>query len=362
MLPALEGGGVERGTVELNRFLVTKGHQSIVISKGGKLVSQIEADEGRHLDWEVGKKSLLTLRYVRRLRRFLIEEGVDVLHLRSRVPAWVAYLAWRGMPAARRPRLVTTVHGFYSVGRLSAIMTKGERVIAVSEAIREYVSTNYPEVDPEIVEVIHRGIDPALYHHDFQPSEDWEQAWLDEFPGCRDKRILVLPGRLTRLKGHADFLRILKDLQSRELPVHGVIVGGVAAGKESYANEVASLLEKMDLARDVTVTGERDDLREVFAFADLSFSLSAKPESFGRTVCEALSLGRPVVGYDHGGVGEQLQALCPSGCVPLGDWRAAADKAATFLEAPPKPRVNDRFVLAHMLERTLSLYESMVSS
>ena len=262
LLPALEGGGVERGVVELNQFLVTEGHESLVISAGGRLVETIEKDGGTHITWGIGKKSPWTLRYVYRLRRFLREEGIDLLHLRSRVPAWVGYLAWRGMPMNERPRLVTTVHGFYSVNGWSNVMTRGERVIAVSEAVREYVEMKYPKVDPKIVEVIHRGIDPSRYHPGFTPSEQWKNAWLEEFPGCRDKSVLVLPGRLSRLKGHGDFLRIIRDLKSRGLPVHGFIVGGVTQGKESYAKEISALQEELGLSDDVTMTGHREDMRK----------------------------------------------------------------------------------------------------
>lgn len=360
MLPALEGGGVERGVFELNRFLASREHQSIVISSGGKLVNRIESDGGRHLAWEVGRKSPWTLRYAFPLRRFLREESVDILHLRSRVPAWLGYLVWRSMPWNKRPRLVTTVHGFYSVSRWSGVMIRGERVIVVSESVRKYVETNYPDIEPKIIEVIHRGIDPLRYHPDFRHSNEWKQAWLQEFPACRGKRVLVLPGRLTRLKGHEDFLRIVGDLKSRGLSVHGVIVGGVARGKETYARELSVFLKKLGLSQDITTTGNREDLREIFAYADLSFSLSQKPESFGRTVCEALSLGRPVIGYDQGGVAEQLRTLFPQGLVAPDDWRSAAELAAKLLVFSPPVKNNDLFLLNHTLRRTLTLYEHLV--
>lgn len=360
MLPALEGGGVERGVVELNRFLSAEGHDSVVISEGGRMVETIEAEGGRHLAWQVGRKSLWTLRLVWRLRRFLREERVDVLHLRSRVPAWLGYLAWRGMPVGDRPRLVTTVHGFYSVNGWSSVMTKGERVIAVSESIREYAKANYPRLEHGRIEVIHRGIDPALYHPEFQPSKDWQRSWLADFPTCRGKKILVLPGRVTRLKGHADFLRILAELKARDLPVHGFIVGGVAKGKEVYGREVTALRDQLALSGEVTMTGPRDDLREILAFAELSFSLSMQPESFGRTVCEALSLGRPVIGYDHGGVGEQLRVLFPKGRITPGDWRGAADLMEELLKDPPSVKPNDTFFLDNTLRRTLALYDGLM--
>ena len=148
MLPALESGGVERGTVEIAAALVRAGHRALVMSAGGRLVPELEALGAEHIPLPVGRKSLLTFRHVSRVRRLLRERGVDVLHLRSRLPAWVGWLAWRGLPAVERPRLVTTVHGFYTVGRYSSVMTRGERVIAVSESVRDYILENYPQPIP----------------------------------------------------------------------------------------------------------------------------------------------------------------------------------------------------------------------
>ena len=129
VLPSLEGGGVERGTLEVAAELVRRGHRSLVISSGGRLVAALEQEGSRHFSWPLGRKSLITLGYILPLRRFMAEQRVDIVHVRSRMPAWVVWLAWRGMDPASRPRLVTTVHGLYSVSRYSAVMTWGERVI-----------------------------------------------------------------------------------------------------------------------------------------------------------------------------------------------------------------------------------------
>jgi len=241
----------------------------------------------------------------------------------------------------------------------SSVMMRGERVIAVSGSIREYIEMNYPKVDASCIEVIPRGIDPSRYHPGFIPGEQWERRWRREFPECRDRASLVLPGRITRLKGHHDFLRIVAELKGRGLLVHGFVVGGVAKGKENYAREVESWRDELGLHDDVSMIGARDDLCEILAFADLSFSLSSQPESFGRTVCEALSLGRPVIGYDHGGVGEQLEVLFPEGRVKPGDWRLATDLAEKLLQGHSTVRPNETFLLDDMLRRTLTLYEAL---
>jgi glycosyltransferase involved in cell wall biosynthesis len=173
VLPALESGGVERGTLEVSRYLVARGHRSIVLSAGGRMVEQLIREGGEHIAWNIGRKSLTTLAMAFRLRRLLQMEQVDILHVRSRMPAWVAWLAWRGMDPSHRPRFITTVHGLYSANAYSGIMTRGERVIAVSETVRRYVLAHYPRTDFSRIVVIPRGIDPSVYTPGFQPTESW---------------------------------------------------------------------------------------------------------------------------------------------------------------------------------------------
>jgi len=360
VLPALEAGGVERGTLEVARALVQAGHRSIVISAGGRLVRRLLDEGSEHLAWPIGAKSPWTLRLVPRLRRLLARERVDILHARSRMPAWVAWLAWRGMDPARRPRFVTTVHGFYSVGRYSAVMTRGERVIAVSEAIRRYLLAHY-RLPPERVEVIHRGVDPALYPHGYRPPSRWLEAWYRDHPRLLDRLVLTLPGRLTRLKGHETFIELVRRLLLERLDVHGLVVGGHDRRHAGYARELARRAEAAGLRGRLTFLGHREDLREIMAVSNLVLSLSEKPESFGRTVLEALSLGVPVVGWDHGGVGEILARIYPAGRVPKGDHDALHGRVRELLAQPEPVPAGPHFPLETMLGRTLALYEALAA-
>lgn len=358
VLPALESGGVERGTLEVAAELVRRGHGSIVISAGGRLVPELTAAGSEHVAWPIGHKSLLTLRYVGRLRRFLRARQVDILHARSRLPAWIAYLAWRGMPAAARPHFVTTVHGFYSVGRYSAVMVKGERVIAVSEAIAGYVREHY-RVDPQRLSVIPRGVDRTQFPYGYRPADDWLRQWYRDFPQTRERLMLTLPGRITRLKGHRDFLELIAALRQRGHAVHGLIVGGEHPRRRAYAQELRRMVEQLGLASEITFTGTRADMREIYAISNLVLSLSSQPESFGRTVLEALSLGIPVVGYDHGGVGEILRTIYPQGRIALGGFQQLLDKVEQLLQTPPVVPERHPFELATMLARTVATYESL---
>lgn len=359
LLPALESGGVERGTLEIAETLIAHGHRALVMSGGGRMVERLEKSGAVHYTWPVGVKSLRALALVPRLRRFLLTECVDVIHARSRVPAWVAWLAWRGMDPATRPRFVTTVHGLYSVNWYSAIMTRGERVIAVSNTVREYVLRHYPNVPADRIEVIHRGVDGTAYPHGWQPDALWRDAFFAQFPRAAGKLVVTLPGRITRLKGHEDFIELIARLKAQRLPVHGLIVGGASAAKRRYLQSLAEKVRARVLDNDISFTGQRDDLKNILAVSNLVLSLSTQPESFGRTTLEALRLGVPTAGYEHGGVGEILRTVYPAGLLPRGDLAATCERLAHLLQDPQPVPAGDFFPLTSMLEQTVALYEEL---
>ncbi len=357
VVPELDSGGVERGTLEVAEALVDAGHRSLVISGGGRMVAALEAAGSEHLTWSIGRKSPFTWRFVPRLRRLLAERQVDILHARSRVPAWVAYLAWRRMQPGQRPRFITTAHGVYSVNRFSEIMTRGECVIAVSESIRDYLRRSFRRADMARVKVIHRGVDVRQFPAEYQPAPQWTENWYARFPELRDTYVLTLAGRLTRLKGHEAFLRLLTRLAADDAGVQGLIVGDADGSGKAYAEDLCREVATRKLP--VSFAGHRDDMRDIYASSDLVLSLSSHPESFGRTVVEALSMGVPVIGYDHGGVGEVLAGAFPEGRVTAGDEEALLSKVRTFRSHPPQPTTPVPFTLETMLAKTLTLYAEL---
>lgn len=359
VLPALQSGGVERGTLEVAQALTKQGHRALVISAGGRLVVPLTKTGAEHFTWPIGKKSLKTLLLVGKLRKFLTEEKVDIVHARSRVPAWIAWLAWRGMNPSTRPRFVTTVHGPYSVSAYSAVMTKGERVIAISKMIINYIVRNYPKVPQEKVRLIYRGVDPEQFPSGYTPPDDWMRQWQQEHPGLAGKKILLLPARLTRWKGQTDFIDMLEQVLKTRPDVHGLIVGETHPRKQAFMAELEARSKRLGVCQHLSFISHRADLREIMAISDIVYSLSREPEAFGRVSLEALSLGKPLIAYDHGGVKEQLAAILPEGAVPVGDIGQAARKTLRWLDTPPRVPEQNPFTLERMLTATLDVYTEL---
>jgi glycosyltransferase involved in cell wall biosynthesis len=362
MVPEMNVGGVELVTLELARYFTQLGHQSVVISHGGSLVPKLLAAGSRHIALPVHRKHPASLLQVRKLRKVLEDERPEILQIASRVPGWLAWLAWRGMNPKTRPRLVSTVHGFYSVNAYSAVMTRGERVICVSESIRDYVLKNYPSTLPARVKVIHGGIDSASHASDFQPSAEWLAQWQAAQPQLTGKALLLLPGRITRLKGHADFFQLIVALKGAGLAVHGLVAGDVQPKKRAYLAELQALVKQLRIEAELTFLGHRSDIREVMAVSDLVYALSKQPEAFGRTVLEALALGKPVIGYDCGGVAELLTAIFPAGKIPLNDVLTASQRTLEILCERPAIGSTRDFTLARANAATLAVYTELLAS
>jgi len=334
LVPHLEAGGVERGTLEVAAELVRRGHTSLVISGGGRLVPELTQAGSEHITLPIGAKSPATLRLVGKLRHIIRDRRVDIVHARSRVPAWIGYWACRNTPA----RFVTTVHGLYSVNAYSAIMTKGERVIAVSETVRRYILENYRGCEPRRVCLVPNGVDPEQFPRDYRPPAE---------------PVLTLPGRLTRLKGHPDFFELLRRLPH----VAAWVVGDEDPRRRAYATWLRRVAPP-----NVTFLGHQTDMRRIYQTSSIVFSLSRQPESFGRTTLEALSVGVPVIGYDHGGVGEILAALHPAGRVPVGDVDTLVSRTEQLLQhAPPVP-LPEGYRLADTLANTIRVYEELLAA
>lgn len=296
LLPELNEGGVERGVVELNRELVRRGHDSVVISRGGRLTAQIVADGGRHISFDVASKSLLTIPgRVLRLRRELRRLAPDVIHARSRLPAWLALLANRPL----RIPFVTTVHGFNSVNRYSRVMTCGDRVVCVSGSVREYIRQHYGVPEEKIV-IIPRGVDLDL----FDPAR-LDRPFMEDFGRVHrlsGRYVVTNVGRITQLKDFETFIRAI-GLASAERPeILGLIVGGVHGDRQGYYATLEKLVESLGLSGYIHFVGSQAKVAEIYALSQAVVVSSKKPESFGRAAAEALAMNVPVIATAHGGV------------------------------------------------------------
>ena len=358
VLPDLNSGGVERGTLEVSKYLVNMGFRSMVISNGGRMVEDLERDKGEHYKVGVGKKNLFIIFSFFKLINFIKKNKIDIIHARSRLPAWVCYLALRLIKKNVRPIFITTVHGPYSANYYSSIMTKGDRVIVVSEMIKNYVLKNY-KIDKKKIILNYRGVSNESFPYNFKASQNWLRSWYEDFPQTKNKIILTLPARITRWKGQEDFISMIKGIIINHSNVHGLIVGDEDK-KHKFTKELSAKIKKLGLNQNITIIGHRKDIREIMSISKIVFSLSREPEAFGRVSLESLSLGIPVIAYSHGGVKEQLVKLLPSGLIKVRGVNDAIWLAIKWIKKSPKIKQNNFFTLEKMLQNTLNVYKKII--
>jgi glycosyltransferase involved in cell wall biosynthesis len=361
LLPALNEGGVERGVVEINRELVRRGVRNTVISSGGRLAPQIDADGGRHITLDVKSKNLLTVPLrVRRLRALIDELNPDIIHVRSRVPAWLVRLANRN---PRRP-VVSTVHGFYSVNSYSRIMTRADRVICVSQAAVDYVRTNY-DTPESIIRLVHRGIDPIA----FDPAR-LDADFVRDFKtrhALNGRFVVLAVGRITSLKGYLELIEaaaIARNALPNPASLAVVIVGGVQQGQEAYAAELRARVTRLKLDDAVIFAGSQTRMAEIYDAADVVVSCNTtKPETFGRSMVEALAMNRPVIATRHGGALDIMQEGVTGWLVEPGDIAGLAAglvKAAQTRLTGLRASALERFSLNVMVEKNLTIYRDVL--
>ena len=352
LLPELNQGGVERGTVELNRELVKRGHQSSVISLGGKQVNSIMQDGGNHYTLDVCSKNPLNF-FARasKLRKLLQSIEPDILHARSRVPAW---LTWQANKKLHLP-FITTVHGFNSVNPYSAIMTKGDKIIYGSNAIKQHILKNYP-VNPDDLYYVPRGVDT-----DFFDSKKVDKNWIEKFKDnyqLHERTIISTVGRITPWKGQDDFIRAIADVQKVNPAILGLIVGGVWHDKKDYLKELKELTTTCKA--EIVFTGSQSQVREIYALSDVVVSpASTKPETFGRVAAEAMAMNTPVIASAHGG---SLDIISDKANGYLFTPQQSAELTEAIhqcLQKPPsqmRTHICTHFSLSNMVSRELEVY------
>lgn len=360
ILPDMNDGELARGTLEFAQELVRLGHESIVISNGGELVSRLTLRGSRHIRLPVHRKSLWSFRLVGRLRRILLELRADVIQVRAPMPAWVARFAWKGMPEKERPRLVTAVHGLHSRGVYSGIMASGERVIAVSQWVADYLQENFGKKLSAPPQVIHRGVNTREFDRGAPVSGQWQLRLLNSYPQLEGNNWLLMPAPLAPGNGQRTFLQMLAAIARERDDVFGLVVGS-DRGAEKYARGLERLALDLGLDDKVLFLGERRDMRELYASSRITYQLAEKPKPFCRIVAEALAMHCPAVTYRDGGPAEVLARCFPQGLVERGSVEALAEASLEILERP-QPVDFTGFSLEDTAVQTLALYDELCQS
>jgi glycosyltransferase involved in cell wall biosynthesis len=355
ILPELNIGGVERGVCDLSKALVEQGHQSFVISNGGKLESSLVDSGGKHISMPVHIKRFKTLKLAKELYEVILDVNPDIIHVRSRMPAWVTYHALKKFKN-NKPVHVSTFHGLYSFPIYSKVMANVDHIISISNTVEDYIKTTY-KVPDEKITVIPRGCDLSEFNQE-PLDQSWKDEWYKEFPQTLNKKIIMLPARITKWKGVDDFINLINLINDES--IHAIVVGPVSKSKQKFFKKLQSKVQKLNLETKITFCGSRSDIVNVYKFADIVYNLSKTPEPFGRTTIEAASVGTKIMGWDHGGTKEILSELFPDGLVKLDDIQALKEKTLELLSDDDKKPKPNTFTSERMINSTLEVYRSLL--
>ena len=361
-VPTLESGGVEKGVLEIAKALVQEGHESHVVSAGGRLVDDLIISGSHHHHWNIHQKSILTLRLVKPLRKWILSMNADVLHIRSRMPAWIVWKAFRGISQSKRPKLISTVHGLHSVNFYSAVMTKPHNIIAVSNSSKDYIINNYTKSQSKNINLIYRGVDSG-YVNGYKPSDNWLTEWYESYPETKHKKLLTIAGRISPLKDFKQLINLAKAIKENSSHEFKVLIAGEAKDKHTkYLEELKSSIYDLGLSEHIYFLGFRKDIKDIYSISSIVYNTSNKPESFGRSILEPLSLGIPSIGYSRGGVKEILDELYPFGAIEPGDDNELLSKSLSILDGNNTTVIsNTKFLTSEMCNKTIKMYKEISS-
>ena len=369
ILPALNRGGVERGTVEVADAIVKNGWKSVVISNGGLLTSQLKRVGATIYEVPVHRKNPFSWGATRRqVKRILQQEGADIVHVRSRAPAWIALPAANSLGIAT----VSTVHSKFAPANIfkkiyNGKMLKADRVIAISHFVENEIFTHYGKSGvAEKLSVIHRGVDLGM----FDPKAVNQRriiAEVDRLGLPDDKSIIMLPARATSWKGHEILIQALAQLSDKDAIL---MLLGIEDGPPAYAEKLRTMAVRYGLGARVRIGAGSRDMPAALMLADVVAMPSIKPEPFGRVAIEALAMGRPVVAFRHGGAVESIDEGRTGWLADPLSVDSLAEALQTALSLTPRKRralakdarqqMTDQFSKDMMCERTLAVYKSLL--
>lgn len=369
VLPALRTGGVERGTVEIAGAIKRTGWQPLVASQGGTMVASLTYAGGEHIPLPLASKNPFRLwRNAAVLESIIRARKVDIIHARSRAPAWSAWLAAKrtGTP------FVTTFHGIYGLQPTlkkyyNRVMTKGDRVIAVSQFVARHIAEHY-HVEESRLRTIHRGVDLSQ----FDPARVPRQRMVDlaaQWRVADDLPIIVMPGRITRWKGQHVLARALAALPHRNFLC---LLVGDDMGHPQYRHEVEDLIHALGMGGHMRFVGNTQHMAEAYMLADIVVAPSIEPEAFGRVLVEAQAMGRLVIASDHGGACETIIEGKTGWRVKPDDVNALSYAVAKALQLSREEKerigmqamahVREHFSAEIMCAKTLQVYWELIGS
>ncbi len=369
VLPALRAGGVERGTIEIVRAITAAGGRALVASSGGRMVPLVERAGGRHVSIGLLSKDPLGIWLnAGRLARLIRAEAVDLVHARSRAPAWSALLAARRTGAA----FVTTWHGVYGENlpfkrHYNSVMARGDRVIAISGFVAERIARDYA-VEPGRLRTVPRGADTAAFDLCAVRS-DRVHALARDWNLPASAAVIMLAGRITPWKGQGLLLDALARLPPDTPEWVCVLVGPEQRGS-GHAARLLAHAGRLGLSRRLRFAGQCDDMPAALALASVVVAPSLRPEPFGRIVVEAQAMGRPVVVAAHGAPMETVQHGVSGYLFPPGDAAALAETLSYVLSLDGEDRDNlaywaragvvERYSAERMQRATLAVYDELL--
>lgn len=369
IVPVLGPGGAEQGCIDVAAGIVRAGGKAIVVSNGGHRIPEILRAGGTHIRLPVDSKNpFIMWRNVARLRALIRQYRVDIVHARSRAPAWSAMKACEGT----RAHFVTTCHAPYkSEGKFktlyNSIMARGERVIAISDYIAGYLRESF-SIDPARLRIIPRGIPLEK----FQPANVSVHRMIELTRKWRlpdGASVVMMPGRLTRWKGHHVLIEAMRKLIAARPELFCVLIGS-DQGRKAYTQELLDLIREKKLESRVRLVDHCDDMPAAYMLATAVVSASIEPEGFGRVPVESQAMGRPTIATDHGGAHETILRGETGWLVPPNDAVALAQAIEEALNLSPQERdtlashsmdhVARNFSGALMVDRTLAVYSELL--
>lgn len=381
VLPALNSGGVERGVIDISVAAAKAGYESIVISNGGSMIQQFNGTKVKHIKLPLASKNPLVIySNIKRIAKVIEEYNVDLVHIRSRAPGWSAYFAWKQF--SDKVKLISTVHGSYSTNlfnkttsqiklKYNAIMLKPRFIIAVSNFIKDYIYQNYSEVEnlnDKKIKVIHRGVDLNYFSNSKVPSSriiELTNKWA--LPD--DKKIIMLPGRITGWKGHEFLISALAKVKNDNF---FCIMVGATHGHEKFARELEAKIKQNNLEGKIKMVGSTKDMPAAYLVSDMVISSSVRPEAFGRVAIEAGAMGRIIIATNIGG---SLETVVDGKTGFLVEVNNVDKLAATIdqvlsmsknqkeeIEKNAIKHISENFSNKKMIDQTLELYKEILEN